>query len=203
MTNITWIVPAQSWIVRGCLYYTNNNQKKLLSPITWRFWSITTATTNIMLIIIIIIIISKIQFLLHIHKKDLFLLPTPTEVAFNTTKYPRFYSSSNPSQPNHSSLLRTTRCGILLNHRITAFQQHLASITEWMPSKANLCFLLSGSDPPIVELEFCPLGSQTGTLNPAALPKVTEVILLHQHAIIKLIKCHPGDILLPWTNAAH
>ena len=38
-----------------------------------------------MLIIIIIIIISKIQFLLHIHKKDLFLLPTPTEVAFNTT----------------------------------------------------------------------------------------------------------------------
>ena len=110
---------------------------------------------------------------------------------------------SNPSQPSHSSLLRTTRCGILLNHRITAFQQHLASITEWMPSKANLCFLLSGSDPPIVELEFCALGSQTGTLNPAALPKVTEVILLHQHAIIKLIKCHPGDILLPWTNAAH
>ena len=62
---------------------------------------------------------SKIQFLLHIHKKDLFLLPTPTEVAFNTTKSPRFYSSSNPSQPNHSSLLRTTKCGILLNHRIT------------------------------------------------------------------------------------
>ena len=27
---------------------------------------------------------SKIQFLLHIHKKDLFIVPTPTEVAFNT-----------------------------------------------------------------------------------------------------------------------
>ena len=35
---------------------------------------------------------SKIQFLLHIHKKDLFLLLTPIEVAFNTTKSPRFYS---------------------------------------------------------------------------------------------------------------
>ena len=28
---------------------------------------------------------------------------------------------SNPSQPNHSGLLRTTMCGILLNDRITAF----------------------------------------------------------------------------------
>ena len=36
---------------------------------------------------------SKIPFLLHIHKKDLFLLPTPTEVAFNTTNAPKFYSS--------------------------------------------------------------------------------------------------------------
>ena len=71
-------------------------------------------------------IMSKIQFLLHIHKKDLFLLPTPTEVAFNTTNSPRFYCSSNPSQPNHSSLLRINRCGILLNHRTTAFQQNSA-----------------------------------------------------------------------------
>ena len=31
-----------------------------------------------------------------------------------STNSPRFYSSSNPSQPNHSSLLRTTRCGISL-----------------------------------------------------------------------------------------
>ena len=35
----------------------------------------------------------KTQFLLHIHKKDLFLLPTSTEVAFNTTNSSRFYSS--------------------------------------------------------------------------------------------------------------
>ena len=62
---------------------------------------------------------SKIQFLLH--KKDLFLLPTPTEVAFTTTNSPSFYPSSNPSQPNHSSLLKITSYGILLNHRITVF----------------------------------------------------------------------------------
>ena len=37
---------------------------------------------------------SKIQFLLHIHKKDLFLLPTPTVVAFNTTNSQKFYSSA-------------------------------------------------------------------------------------------------------------
>ena len=42
---------------------------------------------------------SKIQFLLQIHKKDLFLLPTPTEVAFNTTNSPRFYSSAIPVSP--------------------------------------------------------------------------------------------------------
>ena len=28
---------------------------------------------------------------------------------------------SNPCQPNHSGLLRTTKCSILLNHRITVF----------------------------------------------------------------------------------
>ena len=37
---------------------------------------------------------SKIQFLLHIHKKDLFLLPTLQLVAVNTTNSPRFYSSA-------------------------------------------------------------------------------------------------------------
>ena len=66
---------------------------------------------NTMLIITIIIIMSKIQFLLQVHKKDLFLLLTAAEVAF----------ISNPSHPNHCSLLRTSRCGILLNQRITAF----------------------------------------------------------------------------------
>ena len=47
----------------------------------------------IIMIIVIIIIMSKIKFLLDIHKKDILLLPTPTEVAFNTTNSPRFYSS--------------------------------------------------------------------------------------------------------------
>ena len=37
-----------------------------------------------MIIIIIIIIIIR-HFLLHINKKNLFLLPTPTEVTFNAT----------------------------------------------------------------------------------------------------------------------
>ena len=64
---------------------------------------------------------SKIRFLLNIHKKNLFFLLTPTEVAFITTNCPRFYCSSNPSEPNHSSLVSTSRCGILLNYRITAF----------------------------------------------------------------------------------
>ena len=47
----------------------------------------------IIMIIVIIIIMSKIKFLLDIHKKDILLLPTPTEVAFNTTNSSRFYSS--------------------------------------------------------------------------------------------------------------
>ena len=45
------------------------------------------------IMMVIIIIMPKIQFLLDIHKKDILLLPTPTEVAFNTTNSPRFYSS--------------------------------------------------------------------------------------------------------------
>ena len=59
----------------------------------------------------------KTQFQLHVHKKDLFLLHRATEVAFNTTKSPRFYSSRIPSQPNQSSLLKTARYGISLDPR--------------------------------------------------------------------------------------
>ena len=47
----------------------------------------------VIIIMVTIIIMPKIQFLLDIHKKDVLLLPTPTEVAFNTTNSPRFYSS--------------------------------------------------------------------------------------------------------------
>ena len=48
----------------------------------------------IIIIIVIVIIISEIQFLLHIHKKGLFLLPTPTEVGFNATNSPGSYFSA-------------------------------------------------------------------------------------------------------------
>ena len=49
----------------------------------------------------------------HTQERSIFF-PAPIEVAFNTNS-PRFFSSSNPSQPNHSSLLRSTRCGIPLD----------------------------------------------------------------------------------------
>ena len=45
---------------------------------------------------------SKIQFLLHIHKKDLFLLPTPT------AKSPKFYTLAS-----HLSPIILVFCGIL------------------------------------------------------------------------------------------
>ena len=57
---------------------------------------------NTMLIIVITIIMSKIQFLLHIHKKDLFLLPTPT------AKSPKFYTLAS-----HLSPIILVFCGIL------------------------------------------------------------------------------------------
>ena len=48
--------------------------------------------------------------LLHITRKIYFFSRLPAKVAFNTINSPRFYCSSNPSQPNHSSLLRANRC---------------------------------------------------------------------------------------------
>ena len=64
---------------QGMPHYTNNNEKKL--PLLGDF----EASSPSILIIIVIIVMSKIQFLLRIHRKDLFLLPTPAEVEFNTT----------------------------------------------------------------------------------------------------------------------
>ena len=61
---------------------------------------------------------SKIQFLPQIHKKNLILLPTPTEVAFNTTISPRIYCPSTSAQPNHSSLLKTSWCGYITGSMI-------------------------------------------------------------------------------------
>ena len=79
----------------------------------------TTTITNTVLIIIMIM--SKIQFLLYIHKKDLFLLPHSNRSSNQYHYLFKILFFSNSSQPNHSSLLRTTRCGILFNDRITAF----------------------------------------------------------------------------------
>ena len=67
-------------------------------------------TTTIIYIMVIIIIM---QFLLHIHKKNLFLLPIPTELAFNATiLYPTLQDSIFQQS--------ISRCGVLLNHRKTA-----------------------------------------------------------------------------------
>ena len=70
-------------------------------------------TTTIMYIMVIMIII---QFLLHIHKKNLFLLPTPTEVAFYATiLYPTLQSAIYLSK--NLGFLSATRHGIVLNDR--------------------------------------------------------------------------------------
>ena len=67
--------------------------------------------TTIMYTIIIII-----QFLLHIHKKNLLLLPTPTEVAFYAKiLYPTLQSAIYLSK--NLGLLSATRHGIVLNDR--------------------------------------------------------------------------------------
>ena len=100
-----WAARARTWWTgnphKSRLGYLPSSEHEGMPPlyqqlkeviITCQFWSINTTTTNTMLILIIVI-----QFLIHIHRKDLFFLPTPAEVAFNTTNPPRFYSSSNPS----------------------------------------------------------------------------------------------------------
>ena len=59
----------------------------------------------------------------HIHKKNLFLLPIPTEVAFNATiLYPTLRDSVFQQS--------ICRCDILLNHRTTAFSR-LSRTTLW------------------------------------------------------------------------
>ena len=51
--------------------------------ITWRFWQVTSSTMHTIILIITMIIIK--QFLIHTHKKNLFLLPTLKEVVLHAT----------------------------------------------------------------------------------------------------------------------
>ena len=55
------------------------------------------------------------------HTQERSFPPCSNRSGIQYHQLPKILFSSNPSQPNHSSLLRTTRCGILHSHRITAF----------------------------------------------------------------------------------
>ena len=79
----------------------------------------------IKIIIVTIIIVTIIQFLLHVHKKNLFLLPTATEVTFNAKI---LYLSLQDFIFQQS----VCRCGISLNRRTTAFSL-LNHTTLWQP----------------------------------------------------------------------
>ena len=92
MLNIMWIGPAYSRSMSGCPHYTNNNQKKLpslgdfeASPPQQRIYNVANNNYNNN---------TKLQFLLNIQKKDIFLLSNPADKAFSTTNSPRFYSSA-------------------------------------------------------------------------------------------------------------
>ena len=85
----------------------------------------TTTTMYTIILIVKIIIITIIQFLLHIHKKNLFLLPTATEVAFNATIL-------YPSLQDFVFQQSICRCVIPLNHRTTVFSL-LNHTTLWQP----------------------------------------------------------------------
>ena len=83
------------------------------------------------------------KILPQIHKKNLFLLPTTTEVAFNTTISPRFYCPSTSTQPNHSSLLKTSRCGYITGPMIYPYlillqQQANMKLMKCQPSDISL-----------------------------------------------------------------
>ena len=204
--------------------------------ITLWFWSITTTTTNTMLIITIIM--SKMQFLLLIHRKDLFLLPTPTEMVFSTTNSPRFYSLAihlSPIIPVFWGLLVVISQNNCLPTKFSLLSTSCWFLTEGSPYQnlwANPCFLLSESDLPVTELQFwyaanwapdlsAPNFAKSSQfpkdwwicikpvplrLDPAKLnsrPCMDTRPLLHHQDNNKLMKCHPGNISLPWTNAAH
>ena len=106
---------------------------------------------------------NKIQFWLHTHKK-IVSSPLSNRSAILCHQLSRILFFNNLFQQNYLSLLRTSRCGILLNQRITAFQRNYSFclfphwfLTEGSPCqnpRTNPCFPLSGNDPQIVDLEF-------------------------------------------------
>ena len=129
MVKIMWIVPAKSRSVSRCPYYTNNNQKKLPSrgDLTtkkhdhhnneYSFDNNNKFNNNA----------KDTVSATHTQERsiDLFLFPHSNRSSNQYHYLSKILFFSNPSQPNRSSLLRTTRCGILFNHRITAFKQNL------------------------------------------------------------------------------
>ena len=56
----------------------------------------------------------------HIHERSI-SSPHSNRNGIQYDQLSKILFFSDPSQPNHSSFLRMTTCGILLNYRITAF----------------------------------------------------------------------------------
>ena len=106
---------------------------------------------------------NKTQFWLHTHKKNV-SSPLSNRSGILCHQLSRILFFNNLFQQNYLSLLRTSRCGILLNQRITAFQRNysfclfphwfLAEGSPCQNPRTNPCFPLSGNDSQIVDLEF-------------------------------------------------
>ena len=143
----------------GRPHYTNNSQKKLRSP-----GDSDTSTSNITTTMNILSLIVKKKYTFgYTHKKN---VSTPLSNRSGILYYQlsRILFFNNLFQQNYLSLLRTSRCGILLNQRITAFQRNysfclfphwfLAEGSPCQNPRTNPCFPLSGNDSQIVDLEF-------------------------------------------------
>ena len=149
MVKIMWIVPAKSRSVSRCPYYTNNNQKKLPSrgDLTtkkhdhhnneYSFDNNNKFNNNV----------KDTVSATHTQERsiDLFLFPHSNRNSNQYHYLSKILFFSNPSQPNRSSLLRTTRCGILFNHRITAFKQNLVFYLSHPQLVFNRGFTISES----------------------------------------------------------
>ena len=78
------------------------------------------STMNAMLIIIIIIIMSKIQFC-YTHTRNIYFASPLQQKWHSIPPTLQDFILQQSISAHYSSLLRTNRCGFLLNQRITAF----------------------------------------------------------------------------------